>query len=705
MTEYEDVFGKQQACAERSLCAILAAMGFDASSTEAASVTLEAQEAQLWARVLEPIYVVPAGTPPALPIRVRGVARTLDWTLVAESGANLAGTATLAALPSGETATVRGVTYVRRSLRLPEALPPGYHRFIARDEDGEHATTIAVVPDGCYFPPELAASGVWGLAVQLYALRSKRATEIGDFTDLAHVCETVATAGGAAVGINPLHELTFARGAIASPYSPSSRLFLNWIYLDLEALPGFERGAAGDLRIDASADAALIDYDAVAASKRAAAERAYGRFHVSDIAAGTSAAAHAFAAFVRDGGDALRYATAYDALSDQFVGSGASAGWQTWPQEFRDPASLAVERFVAEHPREIEFFAYLQWQADVQLAAAAAAGSRLGIGLYRDLAVGANLGGADTWALQATLRASVTVGAPPDILNRRGQAWGVAPFDPVALRAAAYEPFIALLRANMRHAGALRIDHVMALARLYWIPANTEPSDGAYVTYRLDELLGIIALESRRARCMIIGEDLGTVPQGFRERLRRACVLSYRLLEFEQDDERFFAPQEYPELALVSTGTHDLPSIGAYWTAHDVDVRAELGLIENEAAAALEREDRTKKRVRLLAALRDAGLPERDVPRFDDAAARPDDREMLAEIALWANRFLARSPSRLLMVQLEDLLGDVEQINIPATTNEHPNWRRRTSIALEDLATDSRFVALVNTLRRERRAE
>jgi 4-alpha-glucanotransferase len=589
----------------------------------------------------------------------------------------------------------------RRSLALPEALAPGYYRFSARAQGREYGTTIAVVPDGCYLPPEVAAAGVWGLAVQLYALRSKRGPEIGNFTDLARLCETVAAAGGAAVGINPLHELTFARDAVASPYCPSSRLFLNWIYLDVEALPGFERDESEDPRGGASAPE-LIDYQAVAASKRAVAERAYGRFYDSDIVAGTSEPARSFAAFVRDGGSALRSVTVFDALSDHFARSGAASAWQTWPPELHDPASPGVERFVAGHVREIEFFAYLQWQADVQLAAVAASGSGLRIGLYRDLAVGANLGGADTWAQQATLRANVTVGAPPDILNRSGQAWGVAPFDPLALRAAAYEPFIALLRANMRHAGALRIDHVMALARLYWVPENADASEGTYVMYRLDELLGIISLESRRARCMVIGEDLGTVPDGFRERLRRACVLSYRLLEFEQDDERFFAPQEYPELALVSTGTHDLPSIGAYWTAHDVDVRAELGLFEDEAAAALEREERAKKRVRLLAALRSAGLPEADVRRFDDAAARPDDRETLAEIALWANRFLARSPSRLLMVQLEDLLGDVEPINIPATTDEHPNWRRRTSIALEDLATDSRFIALAAALRRDR---
>jgi 4-alpha-glucanotransferase len=700
MTEYEDVFGERQVCPERSLRAILAAMGFDASSAESASAALQAAEAAACARVLEPIYVARAGTPPELTMTVPARAQTLDWTLVAEGGAISAGASALTSVPSVE-ATVDGVTYARRSLALPEALAPGYYRFSARAQGREYGTTIAVVPDGCYLPPEVAAAGVWGLAVQLYALRSKRGPEIGNFTDLARLCETVAAAGGAAVGINPLHELTFARDAVASPYCPSSRLFLNWIYLDVEALPGFERDESEDPRGGASAPE-LIDYQAVAASKRAVAERAYGRFYDSDIVAGTSEPARSFAAFVRDGGSALRSVTVFDALSDHFARSGAASAWQTWPPELHDPASPGVERFVAGHVREIEFFAYLQWQADVQLAAVAASGSGLRIGLYRDLAVGANLGGADTWAQQATLRANVTVGAPPDILNRSGQAWGVAPFDPLALRAAAYEPFIALLRANMRHAGALRIDHVMALARLYWVPENADASEGTYVMYRLDELLGIISLESRRARCMVIGEDLGTVPDGFRERLRRACVLSYRLLEFEQDDERFFAPQEYPELALVSTGTHDLPSIGAYWTAHDVDVRAELGLFEDEAAAALEREERAKKRVRLLAALRSAGLPEADVRRFDDAAARPDDRETLAEIALWANRFLARSPSRLLMVQLEDLLGDVEPINIPATTDEHPNWRRRTSIALEDLATDSRFIALAAALRRDR---
>jgi len=205
------------------------------------------------------------------------------------------------------------------------------------------------------------------------------------------------------------------------------------------------------------------------------------------------------------------------------------------------------------------------------------AASDLAIGLYRDLAVGADVSGADSWALQGTLKSNVAVGAPPDVLNRRGQNWGVAPFDPLALRAAAYEPFIALLRANMRHAGALRIDHVMALTRLYWIPQHAEPAKGAYVTYRLEEFIGLIALESTRHRCIVIGEDLGTVPDGLRERLSEARILSYRLLQFETDDERFFPPQLYPALALMCTGTHDLPLVAAYWTAHDVDVRADLG--------------------------------------------------------------------------------------------------------------------------------
>jgi 4-alpha-glucanotransferase len=271
------------------------------------------------------------------------------------------------------------------------------------------------------------------------------------------------------------------------------------------------------------------------------------------------------------------------------------------------------------------------------------------------------------------------------------------------LRAAAYAPFADLLRANMRHAGALRIDHVMALARLWLMPAAAGAADGAYVEYPLDELLGILALESVRAGCLIVGEDLGTVPAGFRERLAEMRILSYRLLQFEVDAEGFAAPSTYPSLALVATGTHDLPPIAAYWTAHDVTLRAGLSLIADHATEHRERDDRARKRDGLLRAFdRELGVDAERTKRFRGAVDDPHASATLAEIALAANRYLAKTPSRLLMVQLEDVLGDARQLNVPTTLDEHPNWRRRAAIALEDLAIDARFVALARALEPER---
>jgi 4-alpha-glucanotransferase len=719
ITRYEDVFGEMHTCPETTVRAILGEMGFDASSEASAAAALCVAQEELWRRMLDPIYIVEVGRPAQLAISVSSDAGPrLEWRLAREDGTTTAGTAVVAEMPGigapegigAPRESIGGVTYSRRRLILAEPLEPGYHSFSLHDGTRECRATIASVPAACYVPPHLGKRGVWGLAAQLYSLRSRRGAGIGDFTDLRNLCAVVAAAGGAAVGTNPLHELTFAGGTAPSPYAPSSRVFLNWIYLAIESLPGFEPTEAfpGFEPADPSAASRvapsaseLIDYEPIAAAKLRAARAAYERFYDSDIAPGTSAAALDFKAFVRAGGDALRAATAFNVLRDHFSHSGDGARWQDWPAAFQDPASPSVARFIAERARDVEFYAYLQWQADLQLAAASGAG--LPVGLYRDLAVGADLSGADTWAHQATLRSGVSVGAPPDILNPRGQAWGVAPFDPLALRAVAYEPFIALLRANMRHAGVLRIDHVMALARLWWVPEGAEPSAGAYVAYRLEELVGLIALESRRACCMVVGEDLGTVPDGLREQLRRACILSYRLLQFEQDDARFFAPDEYPAVALVSTGTHDLPPIGSYFIAHDVDVRAALGLIDGGEAAQHERDERVRKRDRFLKVLREIGLPEPLERRFRAAAERPAERETLAEIALWANRYLARSPCRLLMVQLEDLLGEIEQVNMPSTTDEHPNWRRRTSIEIDDLASDPRFVALVAALQSEHR--
>jgi len=720
---YDDVHGTQHTADPQTLRGVLEALGFDASSETAAERAVSAQEVAAASAVLEPVYVLefredePRKEEPRERAPIDGPWITLThataqrdevvgWEASGEErnsleGPRLEGTFRLDSLPLIGRAYVAGITYERRRFTFPVPLGIGYYRLTLRGTTLEAETRLIVAPPACYLPNAFESRGVWGLAVQLYALRSERNWGIGDFSDLRALCGIVARAGGAAVGLNPLHEVRFETGGVPSPYSPSSRAFANWMYLDIEQLPGYEPGDVAAADLAAARKGEHIDYAAVARLKRSVARAAFARFESSSVSSSRVPEQAAFETFVQRGGATLRRAAIFDALVTHFTAGGRSGDWATWPAPFRDPESPEVAAFAREHADDAAFFNYLQWQVDEQLARCAGA-ARMPVGLYRDLAVGADLAGSDTWAQQEALTRELAVGAPPDLLNTRGQNWGVAPFHPLALRRAAYEPFAALLRANMRHAGALRIDHVMALARLWLVPEGAAPDRGAYVAYRLNELLAVVALESVRARCIVIGEDLGTVPAGFREALARKKIFSYRLLQFEVDDGGFLAPAQYPSLALVSTGTHDLPPIGAYWTASDVSLRARLSLID-EAAESRERGERARKREQLLQAFdSELGPDAARSARFRAAADAPGDRNTLAEIALAANRYLARSPGRLLMVQLEDLLGDVAQVNVPTTRDEHPNWRQRAAIALEDLERDPRLVAMSEALSHER---
>ncbi|HVL58646.1 MAG TPA: 4-alpha-glucanotransferase, partial [Burkholderiaceae bacterium] len=386
-----------------------------------------------------------------------------------------------------------------------------------------------------------------------------------------------------------------------------------------------------------------------------------------------------FDAFRRELGEPLELDCLFTALREFFAAQDpALADWHAWPQPYRDRGSAEVARFADEHRDRIEFHVWLQWIADRQLADAAQAARSMAIGLYRDLAVGADRSGAETWVDPVAVVSGAHVGAPPDVYNQAGQDWGLPPFDPHALRNEGYRSFIELVRANMRHAGGLRIDHVMALEHLYWVPQGEKPTAGAYVRYPLEDLVGILALESHRHRCLVVGEDLGTVPEGFRERMQRANILSYRVLFFENDGGRFFAPDDYPPLALAVAGSHDLPTLRAWWLGSDIDLRERLGLFPNPDAVAEARAQRDRERERLLDALRAQGLLRNDSPsleQFVDAA----------------HAYLAATRSFLAVPQLDDVTGETEPVNVPATSTEHPNWRRRLSVTVDALATDPRL--------------
>ncbi|HET7307156.1 MAG TPA: 4-alpha-glucanotransferase [Gammaproteobacteria bacterium] len=531
----------------------------------------------------------------------------------------------------------------------------------------------------------------WGIQVQLYGLRSPRNWGIGDFTDLAELVEGAAELGAATVGLNPLHALFPTRPGHISPYSPSSRLFLNPLYVDVEAVPEFTDCAAAHRKVNSTTfqarlrelrEAPLVDYRGVAELKFAILEQLYDYFRKA--CADTAHPRHrAFREFQTRRGDALRRFATFHALAEQTE----TVAWRDWPHEWRDPASDAVATFVECHIERVELHEYLQWQADWQLHAAAelARESGMSVGLYTDLAVGADPTGAEAWGHQQATVQGASVGAPPDQLNLQGQNWGLPPPDPLAWQAQAYAPFIELLEANMRHAGAIRIDHILGLVRLYWIPAGMSAKEGAYVRYPWRDLLAVLAAQSRQNRCLVIGEDLGTVPEGLREAMMENGILSYRLLYFERDGDSFRPPRDYPAEALAAVGTHDLPTLPGWWHSDDIALRDQLDLwpsSEKRKEAGAERE---RDRRALMDALRNAQLV--------DEAGVPDEPPIIA-----IYRYVADAPSRLLMVQLEDVLDQREQLNVPGTTDEYPNWRQRMNTTINSALADPRVRELAKAL-------
>ncbi len=714
---YRDAWGAERRVSQETLRAVLAAMGLATDTEAAIAHEIAALEAETWRALLPPAVVVRAGdAPPNVPLALpeRLNAGRILWSLSGEGARADGGAApqTLALLESVGTGEHR-----HRRLALPLAkLAPGYYSLSVAAGYESAETSLIVVPSRAFLPPSLAEGRrAWGVTAQVYSLRSARDWGMGDLGDLADLAELAAAKGAAVLGINPLHALFPAEPRHISPYSPSTRLFLNPLYLDVAAIPDFVHAPEAQACVASpefsaalarARAGALIDHAAIAALKQPVFALLYNSFAAAHLGPGDTARTGRgaeFRRFQQDGGDALRDYGRFNALCERFHGEGC-ASWQEWPEPFRRANSDAVQSFAAEHEASVELHHYLEWESCRQLADASARGSEagLGIGLYRDLAVGVDPSGAEAWADPDLLAAGATVGAPPDLLNLKGQDWGLAPPGPVALRRRGYAPFIAALRANMRHAGLLRIDHAMALMQLYWVPRGAPPDRGAYVAYPFQDLLGIVALESMRSRCAVVGEDLGTVPEGFSRTLNEAGILSYRLLMFEREpDERFRAPRNYPRAAAATFSSHDLPTLRGFWLGTDLGWRRALDLYPDPAAAKHDAAQRRQDRRRLLDALCAEGLLGADAAR---RFLPQDDAPVFGvELAVAVHRFLGRTKSALALMQIEDAVGEAEQANIPGTVDEHPNWRRRLPRPLEALARDADFARLAAALDGARR--
>jgi 4-alpha-glucanotransferase len=673
--EYVDQTGKERhATSDRTRVALLAAMGFDASSEAAADRTRRALRERENEQLLPAVRVTTAAGAPIACVLPRGWPSRVEWELeVADEHGHVARQAGRATVRTGR----------RIEVALDQSPELGYYtlrltvRARARAIDARQRLVVASTR--CVSPEAiLHGQRVVGLTANVYALRSARNWGVGDTGDLHHLAEWAARIGGAFVGVNPLHALR-NRGHGISPYGPVSRLFRNVLYIDVEAIP--ELAESGDARamVEQSGSriarlraASHLDYEAVMTTKRPVLEALHRTFAEHHRGQDTPRG-RAYAEYVETQGEALDDFATWCVLDEREEGR----PWQTWPAEVRESHGPAVRAFRARERERVDFHRWLQFELDRQLgdAQARARGLGLPIGLYQDLAIGAAADGSDTWMNPDLFLDGATVGAPPDPYAAAGQNWGLPAINPHRLAADGYAYWVRLVRAALRHGGALRIDHILGLFRQYWIPAGMRAADGAYVRFPAEDLLGILALESVRANALIVGEDLGTVPPEVPPALERWGMLSSKVLYFETDAKRgrFKPPDTYPRLALTTANTHDMPSIAAFWRELDIDLRAKVGAIPTKRAVDRARRERAVAREALAMALIEEGLwPVGEEPTTDLAL-----REAV-------HSFLRRTPSWLVGLSLDDLVGQVEPVNLPGVASDRwPSWTRRMTMSLE----------------------
>ena len=655
---WRDVEGRINTVGPETLRAVLAAMGLACGTVAAIAGSREILARR--ARSLPPVLTMTVGPDG---VAVPGAAVGDPWRLVLEDGSVCEGR--MAAGWSGEA-------------RFPALEVAGWHVL----EHGGGHSALAAAPARCNAPA--AGERLWGLAVQLYALRRPGDRGAGDHGALALLGEAAARHGASCVAVSPQHALFAADPYRYGPYSPSSRLFLNALHAD----PALVFADAAPARRTEDGD--LIDWPAVSARSLARFRALFDR-HGSDPR---------FAAFRAREGRALEDHARFEALHAHHLAADPTLhDWRRWPEQFRDPRGAAVDAFARTHAREVAFHAFVQFLADASLAEAQRRLREAGmaIGLVSDLAVGADPSGSQAWSDPGEILTGVSVGAPPDGFSPFGQDWGLTAFSPTGLTDTGYAGFLGVLRAALRHAGGVRIDHVMGLARLWLIPPGASPREGVYARYPLEDLLRLVALESLRHDAIVIGEDLGTVPEGFRERLEAAEILGMRVLWFERDHAgRFTDPARWSRRAVAMTTTHDLPTIVGWWRGQDIAWRRRLQRFPDAATADAEESGRAGDRAALWEAMRRSGAATGDPPGEDDTGHVVDA----------AIRHVGASASSIAILPLEDVCALAEQPNLPGTVEGHPNWRRRlpesAPVLLARPEVEARLASFAATRRKPR---
>jgi 4-alpha-glucanotransferase len=688
---------------------ILFALGIDVQSESDIQREWDRIQEERWTKLIEPValHYPEARAPLCFPIAIPLGDSSLESVLLEcrvkdEQGKTRSSTVRGASCACLEETVIRGTRYVRIQVGLPGRFRLGYYEVMLTIRVGSRVldaqSLVIAAPQRCYFPP--GSKREWGIGVQLYGIRSRDNWGIGDFRDLERIMKTAGkTWKASTIGLQPLHSLT---PGLRSPYSPSSRLCWSPLYLNIEQVAEFRvspklqqmfRTKKFQSTLETLRSSQLVEYEVIHQLKMTVLEdlfRAFKRRHLQP----RTRRGRAFLRYVQQSPDFLTRFCTFQALSEYFQGM----VWREWPLDFHDPTSPAVERFQKKHSARLHFFYYVQWLCELQLTRLdhVAQKAPLRLGLYHDLPVGIHPDGADAWGFQDQLAKDVTSGAPPDSFNLQGQNWGLLAPNPRALRQHGYQFFRQTVRQNMKHGGVLRIDHALGLFRMFWVPFGHSGRDGLYVKTYVDEMLAVLALESVRHKVMVVGEDLGTVTSGIQRKLEGAGLLSYRLLFFERESGgAFHLPHQFPRQALVSATTHDLPTLKGYWAERDMEIKEHANLYPHAEDRARETQSRGEDRRQLWEALRRAGF------------ALPESMPVTlsSEMMKMVYQFLAQTPSRLLMVQLEDLLGELDTPNLPgAADSAYPSWRVRLSRELTSWLKDPANTGFSQAVSRERRS-
>ena len=654
--DWTDANGKPQTVSDSVLRKVLRGLGHPADTAEELEESLNAVGKAAQSHRLPPLLTVEHGQP-------------LDLGKFFEPG-----TACEVKLEDGSTLSLS----LDKLAALPGLLPVGYQDVHIQQQH----FTLAVAPQRCYSVADAygqETAHAWGLGVQLYAVRRSGDGGFGDTQALETLVRSAGERGADALAISPMHAMSSSDNTRYSPYSPSSRLFLNSLYAAPAAVLGEDtvRTAIEDSGLSETLQSLealpLVDWPAAAGAKQRLMRALYDSFRQTEHALNGD-----FSAFRHAGGEALENHCRYEALQADFKARGESLDWRQWPQQWHDPRGSAVAEFAEAQAEEIAFHAFCQWLIDRCLAKVqkSARDSGMKIGLIADLAVGADGAGSQAWSRQDELLADLTVGAPPDILNRSGQSWGISAFSPEGLKRNGFRAFIEMLRANFAHAGGLRIDHIMGLQRLWLIPADAKPGEGAYLQFPIDDMLRLLALESHRHQAVVLGEDLGTVPDGLREKLAAKQMLGMRVLLFEQNDGEFTDHQAWPDNALATSTTHDLPTLNGWWHGRDIDWNRDLELIDEP----------TEKQWRVTREHERRALRQVLSPELQHSES--EGIEDIDAIIDASTRFLGLTPAPLVLLPIDDALGIEEQANLPGTIDSHPNWRRRYSAHAQNLLDD-----------------